>query len=79
MRKAVKHVRKGHKIDTIIGGLRLATHHGNSSRTHRALLEGPSRKVYIWCVVRMELQVFSLSVEEGRSTFGVMAGIWAKF
>ena len=75
MRKAVKHVRKGHKIDTIIGGLRLATHHGNSSRTHRALLDGPSRKVYIWYVVRMELQVFSLSVEEGRSTFGVMAGI----
>ena len=72
-------IRTGRKTNTIIGGLRLATHHGNSSRTHRALLEGPSRKVYIWCVVRMELQVFSLSVEEGRSTFGVMAGIWAKF
>ena len=30
-------------------------------------------------VVRMELWVLSLSVEEGRSTFGVIAGIWAKF
>ena len=68
-------IRTGRKTNTIIGGLRLATYHGNSSRTHEALLKGPSRKVYIWCVVRMELQVFSLSVKEGRSTFGVMAGI----
>ena len=30
-------------------------------------------------VVRAEFRVLSLLVEEGRSTFGVMAGIWAKF
>ena len=31
------------------------------------------------CVFHAELWVLSLSMEEGRSTFGVMAGIWAKF
>ena len=30
-------------------------------------------------VLRGMLQVFSLLVEEGRSTFGIMVGIWAKF
>ena len=33
----------------------------------------------IYGVVRAEFRVLSLLVEEGRSTFGVMAGIWAKF
>ena len=32
--------------------------------------------VHVLCV---EFWVLSLSVEEGKSTFGVMAGIWAKF
>ena len=30
-------------------------------------------------VVCAEFQVLSLSMEEGSSTFGIMAGIWAKF
>ena len=30
-------------------------------------------------VICVKLQVLSLSVEEGRFTFGVMVGIWAKF
>ena len=34
--------------------------------------------VYV-CVFHTEFQVLFLLVKEGRSTFGVMAGIWAKF
>ena len=34
--------------------------------------------VYV-CVFHTEFQVLFLLVEEGRSTFGVMARIWAKF
>ena len=34
--------------------------------------------VYV-CSSRGASGAFSLLVEEGRSTFGVMAGIWAKF
>ena len=30
-------------------------------------------------VVCAEFQVLSLSMEEGSSTFGIMAGIWVKF
>ena len=45
---------------------------------------GPIREplsISICMVVRVELRVLSLSlsVEEGRSTFGIMAEIWAKF
>ena len=43
-------------------------------------LKGPSRLVYGMCTfVRGLGGSLSLSVEEGRSTFGFMAGIWAKF
>ena len=59
--------------------LRSTTHRGDSSRTHRAPLKGPSQMVYGSCVVRVEFKVLSLSlspslslfVEEGRSTFDV--------
>ena len=59
--------------------LRSTTHRGDSSRTRRAPLKGPSQMVYGSCVVRVEFKVLSLSlspslslfVEEGRSTFDV--------
>ena len=65
------------KIATVVMGPRSTTHCSDSSRVHEASLEGSFR--YIWCCVFTELRVLSLSVEEGRSTFGFMAGIWAKF
>ena len=57
----------------------LTTHRGDISRSCGTPLEGP----FQWYVVRVfhaELQVLSLSlsVEEGRSTFGIMEGILAK-
>ena len=64
--------------------LRSTIGHGNSSRTHRAPLKGPSR-MYGVVDVHTELRVLSLSlslslsVEEGRSIFGFMERIWAKF
>ena len=42
----------------------------------RGLLEAPFDEM---CMVRAELRVLSISVEEGKSTFDVMVGIWAKF
>ena len=56
-------------------------------RTHEGPLEAPlSRKWYcVVCACEVRgmvctgLRVLSLSMKEGRSTFGVMAGIWAKF
>ena len=66
-------------------GLRLTTRRGNAP-ARAGPVGGPSQKWY--CVVRvyvvygmvcMGLQVLSLLVEEGRSTFGVMAGFWTKF
>ena len=44
------------------------------TRPHwRALLDN------MVCVFCAKLQVLSLPVDEGRSTFGFMAGNWAKF
>ena len=55
--------------------LRSTSHRGDSSRTRKAPLKGPSRMVYGSCVVRVEFKVLSLSLslsmEEGRSTFNV--------
>ena len=46
----------------------------------RVPIWGPLSIMMVWGL-HMELRVLSLSllVEEGRSTFGVVAGIWAKF
>ena len=35
--------------------------------------------MYVMVWVPVELRVLSLSVEEGRSTFGVTARIWVEF
>ena len=58
---------------SVIVGPRSTTRRGNSSRVRGVPLEGPSRCVCM-CVSRGAL-VLSLSMEEGRSTFGIMAGI----
>jgi len=67
--------RSGQKIAVM--GLRSTTRHGNAP-AHVGPIEGPFQLVGALGVVRVELRVLSLSVEEGRSTFGVMVGIWAK-
>ena len=60
--------------------LHSTTYRGDSSRARRAPLEGLSN---VWCYgcSRRALGALylSLSVEEGRSTFGFMARIWANF
>ena len=40
---------------------------------------GGPLSIVVCMVVRVEFQVLSLLVEEGRSTFGFMARIWTKF
>ena len=70
----------GGKIVAVVVSLHLTTRRGDNSCVRRAPLEGPSWNVYSGvCVVRAELQVLSLLIKEGRSTFGIMARIWAKF
>ena len=64
------------KTIAVVTGPHSTTRHGNSSRVHGAPLKGRSR---CDCVVHMKLRVLSFSVEEGRSTFGFRARIWAKF
>ena len=73
------------KTAAIILGLRSTTRRGDAPALE-GLVGGPSREWYcVLCVcvmcgmVRTWLRVLSLSMEEGRFTFGGMAGIWAKF
>ena len=47
--------------------LRSTTHRGDSSRTHRAPLKGPSQMVYGSCVVRVEFKVLALSLSPSLS------------
>ena len=60
-------------------GLHSTTCHGNALARAGAPFEGLSLSEYRVCVVCdvvcAELRVLSLSVEEGKSAFGVMAGI----
>ena len=65
------------KTAAIIVGPRSATRHGDSSHAQDPI--GGPLSIVCKVVVHVELRVLSLSVEEGRSTFGVMAEIWAKF
>ena len=59
-------------------GLRSTTRRGDRSHTCGASLEGLSRCGCVYGSHRAS-GALSLSVEEGRSTFGVMVGIWDKF
>ena len=68
--------RSGQKI-AVMGLDQGRKSHGNAL-AHVGPIEGPFQLVGALGVVRMELRVLSLSGEEGRSTFGVMVGIWAK-
>ena len=69
------------KTAIIVVGPHSTTRHGDSFSMCGAPLEGPSLNMYIWFCSREASSALSLSLsmEEGRSTFGVMAGIWAKF
>jgi len=68
-------------------GLCSITRHNDAPARVRGPLEALlSRKWYcvlyvcvVYGMVCTRLRVLSLSIKEGRSTFGVMAGIWAKF
>ena len=69
------------KTITAIAGLHTTTCRGDSFRC-----AGPHWKAPVsiyggvrTCVLHVELWVLSFSVKEGRFTFGIMAGIWAKF
>ena len=70
----------------VIVGLHSTTHCGDALARAGSLLEGPlslgmvHECACVVCgVVCARLQVLSHLVEEGRSTFGIMVGIWAKF
>ena len=65
------------KTATAVTGPYSTTRCGDHSRARKAPLGGPSRMILH--MVCAELRVFSLLVKEGRSTFGFMAGIGAKF
>ena len=62
----------GEKTTTIVARPHLTTRHGDNSHAR-----GASNQMVVY--VRTELRVLSLCREEGRSTFGVMVGVWTKF
>ena len=66
--------KQGVKTTGIVASLRSTTHRGNSSRMWEAPLEDPSRNMVCAMCFTQSFRC-SLWVEEGRSTFGVMAGI----
>ena len=66
---------KWQKTTAFVVGLYSTTYCGDSSRAHEVRWRPFSNDG----VVRAELQVLSFSMEEVRSTFGIMVGIWAKF
>ena len=70
----------GGKTTTIVVGPHSTTCRGESSRARGAPLEGPSRYDGVVCA-RLPVLSLSLSLDGGGylSTFGFMAGIWAKF
>ena len=73
------------KITVAIAGLHLTTSHSDTPTRRGAPVEAPLSGMElhgvcmcsVWHGLRRSLG--SLSVEEGKSTFGIMAGIWAKF